>query len=313
MAIESATDTSPRIGISRLDQLWFQVAGTRCNLACKHCFISCHPGNREFGYLTLQQVVDRLHESVPLGTREYYFTGGEPFLNPEMTDMLVATLEYGPATVLTNGTVLKDAWLERIRDAEAQSLFSMEFRVSIDGFSSEQNDPIRGQGTFDRAMRGVARLVQFGFLPIITTVRTWDMSEDPRIIGGFYDLLQKHGYDRPRLKILPTLQIGAEASRTSGYCVSDRVTMEMMEGYDPSWLVCNYSRIVTDRGVHVCPILVESPDSLLEQSLSGSLVPFEIRHGACSTCYQYGAICSNAGSPYRLPTSPKSRQGRGPA
>ena len=100
-----------------------------------------------------------MEESVPLGVKEYYFTGGEPFLNPDMTDILDRTLRYGPATVLTNGTVLKDEWLMRLRAAEEASLYSLEFRVSIDGYSPETNDPIRGEGTFARAMSGVQKLV----------------------------------------------------------------------------------------------------------------------------------------------------------
>jgi len=160
--------------------------------------------------------------------------------------------------------------------------------------SPEQNDPIRGEGSFGRAMKGVARLVEFGFMPIITAVRTWHATDDIAVINGFKVILRAVGYDRPRLKILPTLQIGEEANRTKGYSVAERVTQTMMDGYDQSLLVCNYSRVVSDRGVHVCPILIESPDSVLGESLADSMVPFGLRHGACLTCYQYGAICSNA-------------------
>jgi molybdenum cofactor biosynthesis enzyme MoaA len=233
---------------------------------------------------------------VPLGVKEYYFTGGEPFLNPDLTAMLVETLRYGPATVLTNGTVLKDEWLAALRAAEDASLYSLEFRVSIDGCSAEMNDPIRGAGTFARAMKGVARLVQHGFLPIITAARVWPPEEDREVIGRFLAVLRAAGYARPRLKILPTLHLGAEASRTHGYLPTERVAPAMLEGYDLAQLVCHHSRIVTDRGVHVCPILIESPAALLGQSLAGSLVPFAIEHGACTTCYQYGAICTNASS-----------------
>ena len=229
-----------------------------------------------------------------LGVKEYYFTGGEPFLNKQMTEILLETLRYGPATVLTNGTVLKDEWLERLAHAEAESIYSLEFRVSIDGFSPETNDPIRGAGTFDRAMLGVVKLVEHGFVPIITAARTWPIEEDPQVIGRFVEMLRGRGYERPRLKILPTLQLGAEEQRTCGYRDSERITPEMMDGYDVSQLVCEHSRIVTDRGIHVCPILIESPDSLLGSSLSESLGRFALRHGACTTCYQYGAICSNA-------------------
>jgi molybdenum cofactor biosynthesis enzyme MoaA len=284
----------PWIDIPHLDHLWFQVGGTRCNLTCRHCFISCSPQNDSFGFLALSDVKRRLKESVPLGVKEYYFTGGEPFLNPEMTEILIETLRYGPATVLTNGTVFREEWLQRLAAAERQSRYSLEFRVSIDGCTAEMNDPVRGEGTFERALRGVQKLVAHGFLPIITAARVWPEEQDRETIADFIRVLKARGYARPRLKILPTLQLGAEQQRTRGYLPAERVTAEMLDGYDVAQLVCQHSRIVTDRGVHVCPILIEAPDSLLGESLAGSLQPFAIEHGACTTCYQYGAICSNA-------------------
>lgn len=283
----------PELVPDHLDHLWFQVGGTLCNLTCHHCFIACSPKNHSFGFLSLTEVQRRLAESVPLGVKEYYFTGGEPFLNPELVLMLIETLRLGPATVLTNATVLKEEWLSTLRDAQAASIYSLEFRVSIDGFTPETNDPIRGAGTWVRAMRGVERLVQYGFLPIITAARTWSFELETEVIGGFLHILRAIGYTRPRLKILPTLRLGAETERTGGYSEDERITSQMLDGYDRSQLVCHHSRTVTDRGVHVCPILIEAPDSLLGSTLAESLRPFRLQHGACWTCYQYGAICTN--------------------
>lgn len=283
----------PIVELGSLDELWFQVAGTRCNLTCSHCFISCSPHNDSFGFLTLADVERRLIESVEWGVKEFYFTGGEPFLNPDMVAILERTLDFGPATVLTNGTVLKPEWLERLQVAEQGSLYSLEFRVSIDGPTPELNDPIRGPRTFERAMRGVELLVQCGFLPIITMTRVWDDPEDSVILGQFRDVLRQYGYHRPRLKVLPRLLLGAEANRTCGYSSADRVTAEMLAGYDTSQLVCQHSRVVTDRGIAVCPILIDSPDAILGESLADANRNFAITHGACATCYQYGAICTN--------------------
>jgi len=295
----STDELPPIVELTHLDHLWFQVSGTLCNLTCHHCFISCSPKNDSFGHLSLEEVKRRLEESVSLGVKEYYFTGGEPFLNREMVSILVETLRYGPATVLTNGTVLKDEWLVELREAEQASLYSLEFRVSIDGFSPETNDPIRGEGTFRRALEGIKNLVEFGFLPIITATRTWSDSEEQQVVGQFVAMLKQVGYERPRLKILPPLQIGAEAERTHGYRDSERVTRRMMKGFDASQLVCEHSRVVTDRGVVVCPILLESPDANLGDTLAEASRPYHLSHGACFTCYQYGAICSNASSAAR--------------
>ena len=291
--------SSPVVALTHLDHLWFQVSGTLCNLTCQHCFISCSPKNDSFGYLSLEEVKQRLEESVTLGVKEYYFTGGEPFLNRQMVPILVEALRYGPATVLTNGTVLKDEWLAELSRAEQASLYSLEFRVSIDGFSAETNDPIRGEGTFQRAVEGLKKLVEHGFLPIITATRTWADEDEPQVVGHFVEMLRQIGYKRPRLKILPPLQMGAESERTQGYRESERVTRRMMKGFDTSQLVCEHSRVVTDRGVYVCPILLESPDANLGDSLVEASQTYRLKHGACYTCFQYGAICSNASSAVR--------------
>ncbi|HEV3023131.1 MAG TPA: radical SAM protein [Pirellulales bacterium] len=286
---------APSVPISHLDQLWFQVAGTLCNLACGHCFISCSPKNDTFGFLSFDTIRRCLAESVALGVKEYYFTGGEPFLHPQMTEILIETLGYGPATVLTNGTRFDDASLAALARAADGSLYSLEFRVSIDGYSPETNDPIRGAGTFDRAMRGVGMLVRHDFLPIVTVARTWPDDDEDVVLARFGEALYGVGCRRPRLKVLPTLRIGAEAQRTRGYDQTERVSTEMMAGFDTSQLICEHSRIVTDRGVYVCPILLDSPDARLGETLADALVPYQIKHGACFTCYQYGAICANPG------------------
>lgn len=286
----------PTVALERLDHLWFQVAGTLCNLTCSHCFISCSPKNDSFGFLGLDTVLRALEDSKRYGVKEYYFTGGEPFMNPKLPEMLEATLEIGPASVLTNATLLRESILERLARAEKRSLYSLEMRVSIDGFSAETNDPIRGEGTFERALQGVERLLAHGFLPIITAMRSWDLEREEEVVATFVDMLVRRGYRKPRLKLLPSLKMGQEALRTRGYTEVDWVTPAMMEDYDPTQLLCSNARVISDRGVHVCPILLEEPQSVLGKTLEASLTPFPLAHQACMTCYVHGAICSNVSS-----------------
>ena len=145
-------------------------------------------------------------------------------------------------------------------------------------------------------MAGVRQLLTHGFLPIITVTRVRDEEDDVHLVAGFVDVLRAHGYDRPRIKVLPTLRLGAEVERQRGYREEERVTPEMMAGFDEAQLICNHARIVTDRGVFVCPILIEAPDAHLGATLEEALRGFPLRHHACYTCYQYGALCSNASS-----------------
>lgn len=287
-------ESAPQVPLRALDQLWFQVSGTVCNLRCRHCFISCGPGNHSFWFMTRSQVAAALAESVSLGVKEYYFTGGEPFMNHEMRGILGDTLELGPATVLTNATIMPERTVAELARLADGSPYSLELRVSLDGVTPEMNDAIRGEGTFARCIEGVRRLVDAGFLPIITAMRSWPDAETGRMLGGFRRLLADIGYDRARLKIIPPLLIGEEARRTNGYAPSMRVTHEMLHGFDLDQLLCTRARLVTAAGVHVCPILLDYPDARLGDTLGEAVArPASLSEQPCYTCYLHGSICAN--------------------
>ena len=277
-----------------MDQLWFQVAGTVCNLRCNHCFISCSPENHSFWFMSRDQVRVALDESIALGVKEYYFTGGEPFMNREIHAILEDALALGPATVLTNATLLPKRSVDRLAAIAAASPFSLELRVSLDGVTAAMNDAIRGEGAFDRCMGGVARLVDAGFLPIITTMQTWEDHETDETLSAFRDLLGTVGYGRARLKILPPLLMGEEAKRSRAYDPLERVTPQMLEEYDTDQFICSTGRLVTASGAYVCPILLDSPSARLGDSLTEAASrPAVLSEPACFTCYLNGSICSN--------------------
>ena len=285
---------APAVPLTALDHLWFQVAGTVCNLRCGHCFISCSPENHTFWFLSREQVAGALETSVPMGVKEYYFTGGEPFMNRDLVGILEDTLALGPATVLTNATLLPPRTVDALAGIAGTSPYTLELRVSIDGTTPESNDALRGEGSFRRAMEGVGRLLAAGFLPIITAMQTWDDAETDEVLGRFRAALGTVGYHRPRLKILPPLLLGAEAERTRGYEGHERVTHEMMADYDADLLLCSRARLVTARGVWVCPILLDSPGGRLGDTLAEACAqPAVLGDRACYTCYLSGAICSN--------------------
>ena len=286
---------APAVPLTSPDQLWFQVAGTVCNLRCTHCFISCSPDNHSFWFMTREQVRAALEESADMGVKEYYFTGGEPFMNNEMVGILDDTLRYGPATVLTNATLLPPRTVEELRRISEGRCHPLELRVSIDGPTAEINDAIRGEGSFERAMDGVGALVAAGFRPIITTMQSWPCEEMACMLQRFRDGLGAVGYADPRLKVLPPLLIGEEAERNRGYRPDERITHEMMHGYDLGQLLCTTARLVTADGVYACPILLDYPSARLADTLTEAVgLSASLCESACYTCYVNGAICSNA-------------------
>ena len=282
---------APRLPLRELDTLWFQVGGTVCNLACSHCLVSASPTNHTHEMMSLGEIRPVLALAGRLGVKEYYFTGGEPFLNPEMEAILAETLALGPATVLTNGILLDPERARRLRVLDLDSDYSLDLRVSLDGFDAETNDAIRGAGTFERILRGVQNLLEVGLLPVMTVTEACPNAASREGRERLLALLAARGVSRPRLKILPLFQIGAEAERGGPYA-----SWQHLEEHDTpqaGWdhLPCGSCRMVTSHGVWVCPILVNEPTGRMGEVLSDALGEARLDHAACWTCHARGASC----------------------
>lgn len=275
-----------------LDTLWLQVAGTVCNLRCTHCFISCSPTNHSHGMLDLQTVERYLSEAMRLGVKEYYVTGGEPFLNPQILEILESTLRQGPATVLTNGLLFRPETARRLKTLSDASEYSLDLRISIDGYDESSNDPIRGEGTFRRIVQGVRALAEAGLAPLITVTEACEGAATRHGRQRLLALLADMGLSHPRLKIMPLLLMGAEAGRSRGYASCETLEGVSINAGQAAALVCSTSRMVTSRGVYVCPILIDSPAARMGETLEQALRPFELSHQACFTCHVMGLSCN---------------------
>jgi AdoMet-dependent heme synthase len=290
--VDTVTSTAV-VDLRHLDNLWIQVSGTRCNIECRHCFNNSGPREASFGFMTLDAVSEAIAAAGARGVREIYFTGGEPFLHPQLLEMIAYALTVAPTTVLTNGMLISDRIADMLAALAAAARYSLEVRVSLDGYSEDMNDAIRGPGVFRVALAGAAKLARRNLLPLITVVRTWDEDDELATVDAFVRLLRDAGCDRPRLKLLPALPLGRELTRIAGLQRDECVTTAMLDDLDGDLLMCANSRLVTDRGVWVCPLLVERQDARLGATLDDAASSYELRHQACVTCWRYGTFCSN--------------------
>jgi molybdenum cofactor biosynthesis enzyme MoaA len=280
----------PHVPMRALDTLWLQVAGTICNITCTHCFISCSPKNHSHEMLSLADVETRLAEARALGVRDYYFTGGEPFMNRDMLPILAATLRQGPATVLTNGMLLRKEMCAELRRFADESEYSLDIRVSLDGFDRESHDAIRGAGVWDRVMIGLRNLAEAGINPVMTVTEAADGVGTNEGRARFIALIRSFGFNKPRLKVLALFRIGAEETRTRAYQSWERLEDGMSEA-DADVLQCSTSRMVTSKGVYVCPILIETNAARMGDTIAETLRPFPLAYGACHTCWVDGVSC----------------------
>lgn len=289
-----ALNKTPEVPLIELETLWMQVGGTLCNLECTHCFISCSPKNDTIAMMTLEQVEERLRESRELGVKDYYITGGEVFINPEIFEILAVILSYGPLDVLTNGTQITSDKAKRLRETQEASKHPLRFRVSMEHFDEDENDAIRGKGAYRKAIAGIAYLAEAGFSPILTVTRTWEEERDSEMELKFVKVLRKSGLKQPQIKILPGFLLGKLAENERDYSQDEYVTEKCFEDFDITQLQCATSRMATGEGVYVCPILVDNPAARMGDTLGHTLRPFPLSHSACYTCRVTGMTCKSS-------------------
>jgi MoaA/NifB/PqqE/SkfB family radical SAM enzyme/SAM-dependent methyltransferase len=172
MASEEPFVRSPYTGRAdrlefRLRELWLH-ANDSCNLECAHCLVSSGPsGSRGLPTEVLLRAID---EAAALGAERFYVTGGEPFLRPDLGALLDhATRHHGrDVVVMTNATLFDKPRHRALLDGLDRA--KVRFQVSIDGTRAEDNDPVRGEGTFAAASTGLALLASLGFATSLTLV-----------------------------------------------------------------------------------------------------------------------------------------------
>ena len=282
----------PSVGFRWLDSLWLQVTGTLCNIACRHCFISCGPKADQIAMMSVEQVQRALAEGTALGMRQVYFTGGEPLLHPEIRRLVELALAAAPLTIVTNGILLDEALVAFLSERFRSARYSLDLRVSLDGMSAAQNDPVRGRGTFESVVQALRLLGAAGLSPVVTVVEHEQGLEGGEARLRFLDFVRGLGIAKARVKFLPLVRLGREERRTHGYAEADTLADEPLLPEVESGLLCSSGRCVTAQGVYTCPLLVEEPGARLASTLAGSAGPFRLGFQACTTCVLDGLRCN---------------------
>src|SRR5919197_2092258 len=163
------------------------------------------PRDPWLGSLDVATVRRYVTEAEALGVQEFYFTGGEPFLHPDLNHMAEDALAVAPVTItiLTNGTLIDKTMASRLVRVADGALYSLEIRVSLDGATAPENDAVRGHGSFAAAMRAVRLLADRGLSPIVTATEILGPSPAGRLYERLRACLIDAGVERPRIKILP--------------------------------------------------------------------------------------------------------------
>jgi pyruvate-formate lyase-activating enzyme/TusA-related sulfurtransferase len=222
------------------ERLWLYV-NFDCNLQCDYCCVRSSPTapRRALGLDTVRRIA---LEAPPLGVRAFFVTGGEPFLLPDIDEVVLALTAAAPVTLLTNGMLFsgpRGAKLKRLpRDR-------VTLQISVDSPTPELHDLHRGRGSWQRALDGIEIARREGFRTrLAATVAT---DEDEQAFQAFLDHL--------------------------GVAIEDRIVRRVaLRGFATAGVALGRSDLVpeitiTTNGVYWHPVGAEDDDLMVAQEI----------------------------------------------
>jgi hypothetical protein len=282
------------VALTRLSTLWINT-GTLCNLACKTCYIESSPRNDALVYVSLAETEAFLDQARLLGTREIGFTGGEPFMNPDMIGMIAAALGRGfEVLVLTNAMRPMRRFEQQLLALRSEQL---TLRVSLDHHSQAVHEAERGAGSWDKALDGCRWLSGHGFR-LAVAGRQLPGESEAEARAGYAALFAAEGLkvdadDPASLVLFPEMDAAADVPEITEACWG-------ILGKSPDSIMCASSRMVVKRKgepqpvVVACTLIPYDPAFTMGDTLVEASRPVPLNHPHCARfCVLGGASCSS--------------------
>ena len=286
------------VALHALETLWFNT-GTLCNLTCGHCYIESSPKNDRLAYLSAAEAALYLDEIERDGlpTNLIGFTGGEPFMNPDLPAMLDDALGRGfRALVLTNAMKPMTKCRAALLRLHQQYGDRLTIRVSIDHYGRRVHENERGRRSWRPTIDGLLWLARNGFDLHVASRRLSGESEE-EIRTGFARLFAELGVaidadDPVRLTVFPEMDAAADVPEITEACWG-------ILGKSPQSVMCASARMVVKRKgaehpvVLACTLLPYDERFELGETLAAANGAVPLNHPHCAKfCVLGGGACS---------------------
>ena len=299
--ITAAGEPRAAVDFVALRTLWFNT-GSLCNLTCEHCYIESSPSNDRLVYLSATEVRTYLDEIAALDwpTEEIGFTGGEPFMNPEIITMISDSLARGlRVLVLTNAMRPMMKLAEPLLALRQRYGRALTLRVSLDHYTPTLHEAERGPHSWAPTLKGLRWLAANDFAVDVAGRTLWG-DNDEQLRRGYAAMFAQHGipidaFDPVALVIFPEMDARVEVPEITTAC------WDLLDA-DPDAMMCATSRMIVKRRgasaptVLPCTLLPYDPQFELGEHLANADSRVRLNHPHCAKfCVLGGGSCSVAG------------------
>jgi hypothetical protein len=230
---------------------------------------------------------------------EIGFTGGEPFMNPQMVEMARRALARGyRVLILTNAMrpMMRPRVQRGLEELVRDYGDRLMLRISLDHWQEARHDEERGAGGFARTLEGMEWLHGIGASMSAAGRTLWGETE-AEARAGYAALYARHGFaidaaDPAATVLFPEMDERVDVPEITTGCWD-------ILGKTPASVMCASSRMVVKRkgaarpAVVACTLLPYAPEFELGETLAEAERPVALNHPHCAKfCVLGGASCS---------------------
>ena len=130
----------------------------KCNLSCIYCHREGEESPKD--QLSGEDIAEILRVAAQFAIRSVKFTGGEPLLRPDLSEIIRSVPDGMESSLTTNGTLLADC-ASGLKDAGLRRV-----NVSLDSLNPETYKKITGIDRLDDVLEGITAAVDAGLTPV---------------------------------------------------------------------------------------------------------------------------------------------------
>jgi len=131
----------------------------KCNLDCLYCYnrASRKKNEKKHKTMTTLEFTEALDQLIDFGVKQMMFSGGEPTLRDDLYELMRFVKKKNNSifiALITNGTKIGQAYAKNF------SKICNLIWVSLDSYSKEEHERLRGNGTFEKTINAINLLVR---------------------------------------------------------------------------------------------------------------------------------------------------------
>lgn len=146
-----------------------------CNMNCSHCCSDAHKTcNNDFLFSEEKKDIafKKVDEMMSLGVKEFYISGGEPFLTRDIFSFLAYLKGKGArVSIATNGYLINKKFVKKVSELGIDLL-----HISIDGHNEQIHNSLRGGDFFKQVVENISTLLDYN-VPVRIGCIIWRENE----------------------------------------------------------------------------------------------------------------------------------------